>query len=211
MRHFTILLAAIIVSCAAGCGSATRAPKTTAGTLATLRDVRPDVQEMKVEQGLDQAMTQYRRFLDDAPENAMTPEAMRRLADLQLEKQFGIHNGDPKVREMAAPESAPALASSTNITPNTATNAGSRESDADFEKRTTGETGAPVAGNTVSDTKGPLEAIGLYDKLLTEYPSYEQRDKVLYQQARAYDELGRTDEAIATMERLIKENPKSEH
>ena len=39
----------------------------------------------------------------------MTPEAMRRLADLQLEKQFGIRAGDGKPREMAAPESAPAV------------------------------------------------------------------------------------------------------
>ena len=61
------------------------------------------------------------------------------------------------------------------------------------------------------DPNGPLEAIALYDRLLNEYPGYEQRDKVLYQEARAYDELGRTEEAIATMERLIGENPHSEH
>ena len=29
--------------------------------------------------------------------------------------------------------------------------------------------------------------------------------------ARAYDELGRTEEAMATMEQLIRENPNSEH
>ena len=40
----------------------------------------------------------------------MTPEAMRRLADLQLEKQFGIRTGDAKPREMAAPQPAQALA-----------------------------------------------------------------------------------------------------
>jgi len=73
--------------------------------------------------------------------------------------------------------------------------------------------GAPPA-NAVragADAEGPLEAITLYDRLLNEYPNYEQRDKVLYQEARAYDELGRTEEAIATMERLIRENPHSEH
>ena len=58
-----------------------------------------------------------------------------------------------------------------------------------------------------ADRKGPLEAIALYDRLLTEYPNYEHRDKVLYQKARAFDELGRTEEAIETMERLIAENP----
>ena len=62
-----------------------------------------------------------------------------------------------------------------------------------------------------ADPKGPLEAIALYDRLLTEYPNYEHSDKVLYQMARAYDELGRTEEAIETMERLIRANPHSEH
>src|SRR5256885_16580878 len=93
-----------------GCAARPIKPMGTAGTLAELRNVRPDVQEVKVEQGLDQAMLQYRRFLEDAPENTMTPEAMRRLADLQLEKQFGIRTGDAKPPEMAAPQPAPALA-----------------------------------------------------------------------------------------------------
>ena len=34
---------------------------------------------------------------------------------------------------------------------------------------------------------------------------------MLYQKARAYDELGRTEEAMETMERLIAANPHSEH
>src|SRR5258708_4662905 len=78
-------------------------PVGTPGTLAELRIMRPDLQEVKVEQGLDQAMQQYRRFLEEAPETAMTPEAMRRLADLQLEKQFGIRPGHAKPRESALP------------------------------------------------------------------------------------------------------------
>ena len=106
MRRLTIpivLAPAFIV----GCAARPNKPVGTAGTLAELRNVRPDVQEVKVEQGLDQAMQQYRRFLEEAPETAMTPEAMRRLADLQLEKQFGIRTGDAKPREMAAPQARP--------------------------------------------------------------------------------------------------------
>jgi len=60
----------------------------TVGTLSELRNVKPELQEVKVEQGLEVAMAQYRKFLEDAPETAMAPEAMRLLADLQLEKQF---------------------------------------------------------------------------------------------------------------------------
>src|SRR5262249_58864275 len=89
-----------------GCAARPNKPVGTAGTLATLQNVRPDVQEVKVEQGLDQAMQQYRRFLEETPETAMTPEAMRRLADLQIEKQFGIRSGDGKPRPIDTPLSA---------------------------------------------------------------------------------------------------------
>ena len=217
MRRFTILM---LLAPALMAGCAARPPKTTSGTLAELRNVRPDVQEVKVEQGLEQAMQQYRRFLEEAPENTMTPEAMRRLADLQIEKQFGIRTGDAKPREMAAPEPGQAIADAL-VTPNpavTAAAAGFRESDQDFERRATAESTIVADGNATADAvragvdpKGPLEAIELYDKLLTEYPNYEHKDQVLYQKARAYDELGRTEEAMATMERLIRDNPHSEH
>src|SRR5690348_6387684 len=121
-----------------GCAARPIKPVGTGGTLATLRNVRPDVQDVKVEQGLDQAMQHYRRFLEEAPETAMTPEAMRRLADLQLEKQFGIRAGNAKPREMAAPKPAQVLASS-RASSNPAAAAGARlqESDQDFERRTT--------------------------------------------------------------------------
>ena len=198
----------------AGCAARPIKPVATTGTLAELRNARPDLQEVKVEQGLDQAMEQYRRFLQEAPETAMTPEAMRRLADLQLEKQFGIRTGNSKPREMAAPKPAPVLVGSRANSPNPATAAASAsllESDQDFERRTTAEGGNLAGSNAVADTEGPLEAIALYNRLLTEYPSYKNSDQVLYQMARAYDELGRTEEAIQTMERLISANPHSSH
>lgn len=205
-----------------GCAARPIKPVATVGTLAELRSVRPDVQEVKVEQGLDQAMQQYRRFLDEAPETAMTPEAMRRLADLQIEKQFGIHTGNAKPREMAAPKPAPVLAGSGASSAPAAVTAGalSHESDQDFERRTTAEAGILPGSNADAssaearagaDPEGPLEAIALYNRLLNEYPSYKNSDQVLYQMARAYDELGRTEEAIDTMERLIRSNPHSSH
>src|SRR5204863_9832295 len=111
------------------------------GTLAELRNVHPDLQEVKVRQGLEQAMQKYRRFLEEAPETAMTPEAMRRLADLQLEKKFGIRTGNAKPREMAAPQPAPAvLPADPHPTLSQSERdflmPGLRESDQDFERRT---------------------------------------------------------------------------
>src|SRR5439155_295107 len=56
---------------------------------------------------------------------------------------------------------------------------------------------------------GPLEAIKLYDELLAKYPQYAFRDQVLYQKARAYDELGQTEPALKVMEQLGREYPHS--
>jgi tetratricopeptide (TPR) repeat protein len=219
MRRLTVpmLLAPALL---AGCASHHAVTK---GTLADLHKVKPDLQEVTVDQGLDQAMQGYRRFLEETPETAMTPEAIRRLADLQLEKQFGIR-ADGKPRGMAAPERAkvqdPGKAKVPNLAAETA-GAAPRESDKDFEKRATAVNEMLPDGNAgsqgqdaipgVADPAGPLEAIALYEKLLKEYPSYENSDKVLYQMSRAYDELGRTEEAMATMERLIQANPHSVH
>ena len=211
MRRFAnlVVIAPVLL---AGCAVRVSHVEKPVGTLADLHDVHLDQQDVKVEQGLEQAMQQYRRFLEEAPETAMTPEAMRRLADLQIEKQFGIRVADAKPREMSAPEPAKVLAGPQPGRPNlnvAAAKARSEESDQDFERRTTEEVAIPSAGS--ADPEGPLEAIALYQRLLTEYPSYQNSDQVLYQMARAYDELGRTDEAIATMERLITANPHSSH
>jgi len=212
------LTLALALACGAGCAAHPKtAPITTRSTLAELRNVRPDVQDVKVEQGLEQAMANYRRFLEETPETAMTPEAMRRLADLQIEKQFGLRAGDRKPREMAAPQAAHApTGAQPNPLSSVANGPGAvRESDQDFELRATGQTAIPI--DVVGAARGPadptdtLEAIALYEKLLSEYPSYQNSDKVLYQMARAYDEIGRTEDAMATMERLIRTNPKSLH
>ena len=74
------------------------------GTLATLHEARPDTQEVAVDQGLDRAVQSYRDFLQQAPDSARAPEAMRRLADLKIEKEFGIQ-GDGKLVELAASQS----------------------------------------------------------------------------------------------------------
>ncbi len=219
MRRPTLAMVLAAPTLIVGCASHHKVE-----TLAELHNVRPDLQEVTVEQGLDQAMQGYRKFLEETPETEMTPEAMRRLADLQLEKQFGIRSGDGKPRAMAAPEPAQAGAEGQRSTPNLgAETAGAtpRESDKDFEQRTTAQGEILAGGGTDAsgagllpggaDPAGPLEAIALYEKLLKDYPSYQDSDQVLYQMSRAYDELGRTEEAMATMERLIRANPHSVH
>jgi len=178
-------------------------------TLAQLRRMPADVAEVDVDHGLDRAMQSYRRYLEETPRTEMTPEAMRRLADLQIEKEFGIH-GDGELIEMAAPEAAEPGRDGTS--PVAATGmAGPTESEQEFERRATqaDEIAAAEDAGTVTALageaapSGPLEAIALYDRLLAEYPDYEHNDQVLYQKARAYDELGQTEEAMATMDRFV--------
>src|SRR6516164_7994751 len=224
------------------------------GTLATLHQVRPDTQEVAVDQGLDRAVQSYGEFLKQAPDSALAPEAMRRLADLKIEKEFGIQ-GDGKLVELPASQSgaaaksaappsvpvpvepvgsptrqraaalrAPAVTkidarSATRSRTEAAVSGPSAASERDLEQRAASQseipanTTAPLAvpGGMDGDPAraGPLEAIKLYDQLLAKYPQYALRDQVLYQKARAYEELGQTDEAMAVMEQLVSENPRS--
>ena len=164
-------------------------------------------------EGLEQAMQGYRRFLDETPETELTPEAMRRLADLQIEKQFGIRRRRPIARDGGARarrdrrgcgQRAPADARP----PATVSPSPSRSSSCARRPRCSLPSAAPAGP---ADPSAALEAIALYDRLLAEYPAYEHNDQVLYQKARAYDELGRTEEAMETMQSLIAANPHSAH
>ena len=61
---------------AAGCAVAPQR-----GTIAELAAVPADLAEVEVADSLDLATASYRRYLEETPTSAMTPEAMRRLAD----------------------------------------------------------------------------------------------------------------------------------
>ena len=191
-------------------------------TLAELHNVQPDVQDVKVQDGLDTAMQSYRRFLQETPVGRMTPEAMRRLADLQVEKAYGIE-GDGPIVELPAPATAtvepPASAAAKPAQSGPSIGQAITESDADLEKRATEErhlastdnADLGLPGSERLAQAGPLEAIEIYKQLLEQYPTYERNDQVLYQMSRAYDELGMTEDAMSAMERLIKDYPYSRH
>ena len=169
-------------------------------------------------------MDGYRKFLEEAPESALTPEAMRRLADLKLEKEYGIL-GDGEIRgaarrpSRAAAPDARAAAQSRHAARGRAARS---ESEQEFERRAAARRARPAratstprlalpGGQPAPAPSGPLEAIALYDQILATYPDYPHNDQVLYQKARAFDELGRTDEAIAVIEQLIAAYPDSRH
>lgn len=210
MKRLATMIA--LVAGIAGCATTSEN-----GTLGELRHVQPDVDEVYLEDSLEMAAQSYRRYLEETPQSEMAPEAMRRLADLQVEKQFGII-GDGQLLEMAAPEAAVRLASA--VIASEAEEPEDAESQMEFERRAGGRT--ELASAWVSDLSlpdgshhpqlsGPRDAIETYRKILALYPNYERNDQVLYQMSRAYDELGHSEAAIDVMERLVADYPYSRY
>lgn len=213
-------------------------------TLASLHEVPADTADAQVTAGLEKAMDSYRRFLEETPEGALSPEAMRRLADLKIEKEYGLQ-GDGELVEVPAPAasqgvaaraagndptSMPAPAATARIdapavskTPRRAGPATSTTNlERELERRASNQSSVvsadelselalPEGADPSLERAGPAEAIRLYDELLAKYPAYAFRDQVLYQKARACDELGRTAESMKVMEQLIAEHPRSRY
>jgi tetratricopeptide (TPR) repeat protein len=198
------------------------------GTIAELRQGHIEIKEEKIEDGLEKAMLSYQRFLDKTPDSALTAEAIRRLADLKIEKEYGTLTTGAGTAEGAKALPAPKPATRPEVTPV----AGAppeqalahipvhEESEADFEKRATmrqpvdsmaAAADTPVAGAGDLERAGAREAIALYEKLLNDYPLYERNDQVLYQMSRAYEELGQTEEAMAVMDRMVREYRRSRY
>ena len=199
-------------------------------TIAKLRHMQIEIKEEKIEGGLEKSMQSYQGFLEQTTDPVLTPEAIRRLADLKIEKEYGtLTEGvgstgqvttptSPVPERAVLPKSDPVTGESSN--PALVHIPVHEESEADFERRTTQR--QRVNGMTADEDKlatgiddlervGAREAITLYMKLLNEYPLYERNDQVLYQMSRAYEELGEIKEAMAVMERMVHEFPRSRY
>jgi TolA-binding protein len=212
IRHTAFFL----LACSGLSGCATTSDQ---GTLAELEQVQADVDEIYLDDGLERAAQSYRRYLEETSESARTPEAMRRLADLQIEQAYGVI-GSGELVEMAAPDSATKsealIAERQERSLNEAL-----ETDLEFEQRatqrqqllsrTTALDEELPAGDSEAVPAGPREAIKMYQEILETYPNYERNDKVLYQMSRAYDEIGQPDEAMVVMDRLVAEYPHSKY
>ena len=194
-------------------------------TIAQLRNTKIEIKEERIEGGLDKAMESYQRFLDDTPESALTPAAMRRLADLKIEKEYGYltspaTNGGRAPAALSGPERAqsPKVAA---VQSTKAAQSPQTESQADFEKRAIqspqlaasgGKPAGPAEASAEElERRGAREAIVLYKKLLDKYPLYPGNDQVLYQMSRSYEELGQTEDAMGVMDRMVRDFPNSRY
>ncbi|HSG97334.1 MAG TPA: tetratricopeptide repeat protein [Woeseiaceae bacterium] len=202
----------------AALAACTSTPVTQQGTLAELDAVEANLEEVYLEDSLERAAQSYRRYLNETSVNRRTPEAMRRLADLQIEQAYGVM-GTGEVVEMAAPEQAEATGAIVAQGPRQPQEQG--ESDTEFEERALGREEFLVQTTDYEDEllgadgqpipAGPREAIRTYQEILDTYPDYERNDRVLYQMSRAYDEIGQPDEAMDVMNRLVRDYPYSKH
>ncbi len=208
------------------------------GTLGQLRNVQLVLKDKTVDNGLEKAMESYREFLKETPESALTPEAIRRIADLSIEKEYGYidegstkkspTNATLKTRELDSPEinaisttdtTASIDISSTEISDAHNANV-HNEGDTAFEDRATRSQAIasnpstrdalPVAGSDLENANA-RQAVELYKKLLKEYPFYDRNDQVLYQLSRAYEELGEVENAMNVMNQFIASYPESRY
>lgn len=214
----TLTALALVTTLASGCTTST----VKSGTLGELDSVEADLQDVYLEDSLERAAQSYRRYLAETSESARTPEAMRRLADLQIEQAYGVM-GSGETPDMAAPETA-ARTSGEPIAEEQRQAVAPvelSESDKEFERRatereefltpSTDNEPVMVAVDGQEIPAGPREAIATYQQILEDYPDYERNDKVLYQMSRAYDEIGQPDEAMEVMNRFVSEYPYSRY
>lgn len=225
LPRLTLLAAsALLASCAA-------APDR--GTIADLRQEKPDLADEHIEGGIEKAMAGYQKFLQETPESAMTPEALRRLADLKIEREYGLREAGsrraaPTASAYGVAPAAPAAVAAATIGAAPAISAvaapaavapppavaGRREAQRDFEARAAGADTVAAAGAGEGDdlhNAGAVEALALYQQLLDKYPDYERNDQVLYQMSRAHEELGNTDAAMEVMNRIARDYPASRY
>ncbi|MEK9953396.1 MAG: hypothetical protein VW687_14740, partial [Curvibacter sp.] len=90
-------------------------------SIGTLRNLKADLSDVAIDASTEKAMRSYQKFLAETPETAMTPEAMRRLADLKIQQEYGTMEGvtrnahklaqlEPRRIDTPSPASLPAPA-----------------------------------------------------------------------------------------------------
>ena len=66
-----------------------------------------DLTDITIESGTDKAIQSYQKFLEQTPEAAMTPEALRRLADLKIQREYGTLEGVTRNERKSPPPAEP--------------------------------------------------------------------------------------------------------
>jgi cellulose synthase operon protein C len=138
-------------------------------TIADLNKVEIEIKEEYVEGSLEKAMESYQKFLLETPEGALTPEAIRRLADLKIEKEYGVPQTGSSARVTSA---APVLENITEaVSPSVPA--------ADVSPAAAAITAAPVTAIIAKDSKKkeeiPKSQKNVIAKLSESQKAFEKR------------------------------------
>ena len=96
-RFFMFALTALLASCATSLNK---------DSIGQLKDIKIDLADSKIEDGFEKAMQSYQKFLEQTPESSLTPEALRRLADLKIQKEYGTLEGATRSEKKATLDGA---------------------------------------------------------------------------------------------------------
>lgn len=147
MKARSLILPLIASASLAGCGAFSPVGRDREPVIGELsKPMLPPVPMAPLAESRKSAMQHYQDFLDESPNNVFVPEAMRRLADLNL-----------------------------------------------LEEQNAFVEGAPVPRT------GESRAAQLYTELLQRFPEHHRNDSALYQLARAYEQSGAIEPAMATL------------
>jgi len=152
-------------------------------TIGSLHKVDIEIKEEYIDGSLEKALASYQKYLQETPETSLTPEAMRRIADLKIKQAHRAEDGiidsaagatagsgavvaidadtatPAKKLDAPVPSSAPLAVGSAAAASNIA--GGSGESDSEFEARATA--GVDIA----SDASAPALPGGGGDAMLS--------------------------------------------
>jgi tetratricopeptide (TPR) repeat protein len=151
------------------------------GTLASLEKVDIEIKEEVIVGSLEKALESYQRYLEETPETELTPEAIRRLADLKIEKEYSatadLQQSKPATNTKNTAAAAGAAASGAKISAATASQAdelsapGAAVLDA-------GATGAAIVHSGDSDAaneSGVIADLSESEKEFSERATQEQK------------------------------------
>ena len=189
-------------------------------SIGSLKGKKIKVEEERIEGGLEKAIAGYKKFLEQTSEEEMTPEALRRLADLKIQSVEGVYD-DTELSPVGVVPGQTVVTSPIDSKPSETKSPKKAESIKSIEKRSaktpanasaSNRLGKLPSGNSMEqqvlqDDANSREAIAIYRKLLRKYPDYDRNDQVLYQLARAYGMRGQQDQAMNTLDRIVKDYP----
>jgi tetratricopeptide (TPR) repeat protein len=159
-------LALILVWQLASCATGTDGT-----TLASLQDVEFEVIDEKVTDSLEKAMASYQDFLQNTPETAMTPEALRRLADLKIQKEQYDEDEQALESEIETATASKKLATQASENEKLKIGTQSKVQGTQIEIPDTGSvsaTGNALEQQSIAGQGGPIAALSESDKAFDE-------------------------------------------